>query len=191
VTLTESDMRTHRTGRLAALVAAALAAAALAADTTRAVAQAANLEIVPRVGVSTALGALTDDAELRTALAFGVAAELVLPVLPFGLRVTVDQISNAEIRSVMRPRPGSARSTSRRSSATLSSDRCPSCSPPGRSCSRVQASATTTSTSSLARASTCSSPRSGASLRTSAAVSTCGSGRSSSSRKSPTTSVRS
>jgi hypothetical protein len=63
-----------------------------------AAAQAPSLDVVPKVGVATPLGSLTEEAEMSTSLAFGAALELGLPGLPFGVRANVDHISGAEIR---------------------------------------------------------------------------------------------
>jgi len=76
---------------IAALTAAATWAAAPAAAQV-------NFELVPRIGVYTPLAPFGPDAELQSSLAFGVGGELVLAMLPVGLRVNLDHASTTEIR---------------------------------------------------------------------------------------------
>ena len=80
---------------LAAL--AALAALASGAFAAPAAAQ-MNLQIVPKIGVYTPVGGLTETTEIRPGLAYGLAAEFVLPWLPVGLRANVDVAHAAEIQ---------------------------------------------------------------------------------------------
>lgn len=76
-----------------ALLAAALAAAAAAP----AQAQDFNLQVVPKIGAFSPLNTLTRDAEVELGLAIGAAAELLLPRLPFDVRVNVDHATGADI----------------------------------------------------------------------------------------------
>jgi hypothetical protein len=90
------------------VLAAALCAAMLAH--APAAAQAPNLEILPRIGMSMPLGTLADNTEIDMALALGVTAELVLPRLPFNLRANLDYGRAADIvqRTTLEPVLGSA-----------------------------------------------------------------------------------
>jgi hypothetical protein len=73
-------------------------------------AQSFELQLLPRIGVATPLGRLTESTEMRTALAFGIAAELQLPALPFSVRANLDHIRAAGIseRSAEQPVVGEA-----------------------------------------------------------------------------------
>ena len=80
--------------RILVLAAAALASAGLA---TPASAQGINVEILPRAGLYMPLNALTEEAELDNVFAVGVAAELVVPGLPFNLRANLDYANTTDI----------------------------------------------------------------------------------------------
>jgi hypothetical protein len=56
-----------------------------------------NLQVVPKVGVFTPLAPFGETSELASTLAFGVAGELLLPLLPVNLRVNLDHASTTDI----------------------------------------------------------------------------------------------
>lgn len=76
--------------------------------------QGLNLQLVPKIGVSTSLGGLTESTEIRPALAYGVAAEITLPFLPVNVRANADVAHSAplEQRSAAQPRVGTVTLTS-------------------------------------------------------------------------------
>jgi hypothetical protein len=60
-------------------------------------AQGANVQVVPKIGISMPLGSLGDNTELANGLALGVAAELTLPRLPVNLRANLEYAHTADI----------------------------------------------------------------------------------------------
>lgn len=72
-------------------------ALAVAATAAPAEAQAPNLQLVPKIGMSMPLGTLADNTEIDMGLAFGLAAELVLPRLPFSVRANLDFAREADV----------------------------------------------------------------------------------------------
>ena len=60
-------------------------------------AAAQRIELLPKAGVYTALGPLTENTEIEPGLAVGGAVELGLPLLAFAVRVTADYVLDAEI----------------------------------------------------------------------------------------------
>jgi hypothetical protein len=90
-----------RSIRLLAALCPLLAAAPAAA-------QGLNLQIVPKIGIYSPIGGLTETTEIRPALAYGVAAEITLSFLPINVRANADVAHKAEIeqRSAAEPRVG-------------------------------------------------------------------------------------
>jgi hypothetical protein len=60
-------------------------------------AAAQRVQLVPKAGVYTALGPLTENTEIEPGLAFGGAIEVGLPIVPIALRLTVDYALDVEI----------------------------------------------------------------------------------------------
>ncbi|HUF51103.1 MAG TPA: hypothetical protein VMN60_09735 [Longimicrobiales bacterium] len=73
-----------------------------------------NLQIVPKIGVYTPMGGLTETTEIKPGLAYGVAAEITLPFLPVNIRANADVAHSADIeqRSAAEPSVGSVTLTS-------------------------------------------------------------------------------
>jgi hypothetical protein len=59
--------------------------------------QGVNLQVVPKIGVFTALGTFGENSELESSLAYGVAGEVTLPALPVNLRINLDHASATNI----------------------------------------------------------------------------------------------
>ena len=87
--------------RLLAALCPLLAAAPAAA-------QGLNLQLVPKIGVYSGIGGLTETTEIKPALAYGVAAEITLPFMPLNVRANVDVVHGGEIeqRTAAEPRVG-------------------------------------------------------------------------------------
>jgi hypothetical protein len=74
-----------------------------------AAAQGLNLQLVPKIGVYSGIGGLTETTEIKPALAYGLAAEITLPFLSlFNVRANVDVVQDGEIeqRTAEEPRVG-------------------------------------------------------------------------------------
>ena len=71
-------------------------------------AQGLNLQLVPKIGVYSGIGGLTETTEIKPALAYGLAAEITLPFLPINVRANVDVVQSGEIeqRTAEEPRVG-------------------------------------------------------------------------------------
>ncbi|CAN5612713.1 hypothetical protein BH23GEM9_BH23GEM9_34250 [soil metagenome] len=77
------------TDRMTMMVGAAVLAAVVA-GAPGVEAQGMNLQVLPKIGVFTPLGSLTEDAEMEIGLALGVAGEINMPGLPFSIRLNVE-----------------------------------------------------------------------------------------------------
>lgn len=56
-----------------------------------------DLALIPKIGVFTPAGSLTEDTELSTGLALGLAAEFELPILPIRLRAGIEHLATTEL----------------------------------------------------------------------------------------------
>jgi hypothetical protein len=85
---------------LSALISIIVAAPAAAQDM--------NLQLVPKIGVYSGIGGLTETTEIKATLVYGLAAEITLPFLPLNVRANVDVVESGEIeqRSAAEPRVG-------------------------------------------------------------------------------------
>jgi hypothetical protein len=67
-----------------------------------------GVHLVPKVGVHRPLGDFADGMKMDNKVAIGLAAELHVPLIPFGLRANVDYSSAADIKNDAGARVGSA-----------------------------------------------------------------------------------
>lgn len=92
-------VRTHPATRPRRLQAAGTIAVLLSVLSALPAAPAAaqRIQLVPKAGVYTALGPLTENTEIEPGFAVGAAVEVALPLLAIALRVTADYLVDADI----------------------------------------------------------------------------------------------